>query len=224
MFFSLSKKTDRSKILINSQPVTEKTVTKYLGVMIDNKLNWKQHIQYIKMKLSRATGIISKLRYFAPKTILTSLYYSLIQSYINYNLLNWSSTSPTNLDSIRLSTKRAVRIITFANKYETSNPIFKDLKILPLNLQIMHKQAVFMWKLHYGYIPYPTSSLFKLNLRRYNHYKYDLPTPRLEIAKHNISYSCVKLWNTKIPDDLKKLTLQKIFANQYKKYLLDSLY
>ena len=64
MKFSLTdnKKMQTSNILINAIPVQEKTVTKYLGTLIDNKLNWKQHIQYVKSKISRAIGIISKTR------------------------------------------------------------------------------------------------------------------------------------------------------------------
>ena len=38
---------------LNGTQVEEKNVTKYLGVLIDNKLNWKAHISYVKTKLSR---------------------------------------------------------------------------------------------------------------------------------------------------------------------------
>ena len=47
--------------MINNTPITEKTVTKYLGTLIDNQLNWKHHIEYVRTKLSRAIGIISKM-------------------------------------------------------------------------------------------------------------------------------------------------------------------
>ena len=33
-----------------------------LGTLIDNKLTWKHHVQYIKSKLSKAIGILSKIR------------------------------------------------------------------------------------------------------------------------------------------------------------------
>ena len=35
---------------------------KYLGVMIDDHLSWKHHINYVALKISRNIGILSKLR------------------------------------------------------------------------------------------------------------------------------------------------------------------
>ena len=49
---------------LNETKVDEKVVTKYLGVLIDNKLNWKSHIEHVKTKLSRGNGMISRIRYF----------------------------------------------------------------------------------------------------------------------------------------------------------------
>ena len=90
MHFSPGKNKNKHPIdiLINSVPVSEKTVTKYLGTLIDNKLSWTNHIQYIKSKISKAIGILSKIRYYVHKNVLLSLYYSLLQSYTNYSMLN----------------------------------------------------------------------------------------------------------------------------------------
>ena len=170
-------------IVINNLPVTEKSATKYLGTLIDNKLNWKQHIQYIKSKLSKGIGILTKIRHFAPQNILISLYYSFIESYTNYNILNWSSTPTSNLESIRMNIKKAIRVITFENNYEHTSPLFKKLGILPLSQQIQLKQAAFMWKVHNNYIPPTISCMFTLNtseiVRRIHPNKYHLPNPRL---------------------------------------------
>ena len=51
-------------LTLNGTKVEEKTVAKYLGVFIDNKLNWKTHIQHVLTKLSRGNGMISKIRYY----------------------------------------------------------------------------------------------------------------------------------------------------------------
>ena len=216
-----AKQANNNKIMINNITIAEKTVTKYLGTLIDNKLNWKCHIEYVRTKLSRAIGIISKIRYFTTKNVLLNLYYSLVQSYTNYSLLNWSATPTTNLDCIRLSIKKAIRTITFENKYEHTGPLFKAMKILPFDYLVMYEKAIFMWKLKNGYIPPPLSDLFKL--RETHTDKFYLPFKRLEITKRQIVYSCVKLWNTKIPDDMKHITLQNRFAKTYKTYLLNSI-
>ena len=99
------------------------------------------------------------------------------------------------------------------------------LSILPLDQQIQLKQAAFIWKLHNRYIPPPISDMFALNtskiVRRRNPNKYHLPNPRLNYAKRHISYSCVKLWNTEIPNELKEISFLKCFVKKYKTHLIN---
>ena len=44
-------------------------------------------------------------------TLIRTFNYSFIYPYLDYNLLNWSSAYPTNLDCLNFSNKKAVRII-----------------------------------------------------------------------------------------------------------------
>ena len=48
---------------------------KYLGMYIDKNLSWKFHINELSKKLSRANGILSKLRYNAPLETCLQVYY-----------------------------------------------------------------------------------------------------------------------------------------------------
>ena len=50
-----------------------KEYVKYLGVMIDNHLSWKHHINYVALKISRNIGILSKLRHFVPPKTLFAI-------------------------------------------------------------------------------------------------------------------------------------------------------
>ena len=54
---------------------------KYLGVMIDNSLSWKYHISYICSRISRNTGIVSKLRRYLCTYQLKQIYFSLVYPY-----------------------------------------------------------------------------------------------------------------------------------------------
>ena len=112
MHFHFGRQTKSTiNIKINNTNIEEKETAKYLGTLIDNKLNWKSHIQFVKTKLSRATGIISKIRYFSTEDVLINLYYSFVQSHINYNLLNWSCANKTTLNTISVCLKQFIRVI-----------------------------------------------------------------------------------------------------------------
>lgn len=50
------------------------TCTKFLGVKIDQHLNWDLHIEELSRKITKSIGIIFKSRYFLPTNVMTSLY------------------------------------------------------------------------------------------------------------------------------------------------------
>ena len=52
--------------------------TKFLGVVIDENLTWKCHIDAISKTISRNIGVLNKLKHFVPDNILHTLYCTLI--------------------------------------------------------------------------------------------------------------------------------------------------
>ena len=76
-----------SDIRINNYKLKLHSHAKYLGVVIDEVLSWNKQIESICMKLARATGILSKLRYFVPKDISISVYYFLFYTHLIYGCL-----------------------------------------------------------------------------------------------------------------------------------------
>ena len=218
--YGKSQKSDL-EIKINNTTVEEKNYTKYLGVFIDNKLTWEIQVQHIKSRLARGIGMISKIRHYVDEACLLKMFYSFVQSHINYNILNWSCTKDTVLKPIETKLKKAIRIISFAKTmYDHSDPIFKQYKILPFKQHVALRKASFMWKVVHGYVPNITTNLFTKNL--HNHLKLVLPHTVNDKAKYYFAYSCVKEW-TCVPDTLKMVTTFSNFTRKYKAILLDSL-
>ena len=69
---------------------------KFLRVLLDENLSWKPHIKYIENKIAKNIGLLFKAKSFLNKQSLLSLYYSYIQSYINYAIVACGSTCMTN--------------------------------------------------------------------------------------------------------------------------------
>lgn len=130
---------------LNGKRLTFTTHVKYLGVILDENLSWKFHINSISTKLRKSNGIISRLRYYLPKSILISLYYALFHSHVSYSLQVWGQNLSNNSRPIKLQ-KSAVRLITFENFNAHSKPLFRSLSIPPiteltflLNIYLVHK-------------------------------------------------------------------------------------
>ena len=76
------------------------TFTKFLGVIIDEKLSLTMHISYIKNKISKAMGIIIKARKYLNKKSLVNLYHSFVFPYLTYCIEIWGNASDIHLDAL----------------------------------------------------------------------------------------------------------------------------
>ena len=83
-------------ITLDNVAVQQVEVTKFLGVLLDQHLSWKYHINHVAKKVSKTKGIISKARFFLSSTSLLSLYYTLVYRYLNYCNITWCSRYPSN--------------------------------------------------------------------------------------------------------------------------------
>lgn len=88
-----------------------KDYVKYLGILVDSNLTWKQHISFISSKIRKSLGIISRLRHFVPNDTLLSIYRSLVQPYITYGIAVRGHAAQTNLDKLLILPKRALRAL-----------------------------------------------------------------------------------------------------------------
>ena len=71
------------KLKINGENIKQVNFTKFLGIIIDSKLTWKQHIAHIQQKISKTIGIICKTRLYVSLKVLRMLYYTLIYPYLS---------------------------------------------------------------------------------------------------------------------------------------------
>ena len=99
-----------ANISMNGASLDRVTVTKFLGVILNENLSWKWNIEYVLGKLSRNVGIIRKLSYSLPSYILRTLYNTLIIPYINCCNVVWCVPSQTLLSRIHVSQKKAARL------------------------------------------------------------------------------------------------------------------
>lgn len=123
---------DVPDLMMNDTVLERVQHTKYLGVYLDEHLNWKQQVAHICRKISPIIGIMSKARWLLSKTILISLYYSLIHSHISYCIESWGSAYATTLQPLVVLQKKAIRIITYSPRLANSEPLYKALEILPI--------------------------------------------------------------------------------------------
>ena len=105
MLFSKKHNHADISIKLEDKLINRVSETKFLGVIIDDKLNWKAHISYISGKICRAIGVIIKARNLGKEALL-SLYYTLIFPYLTYCNQVWGLTFEYNLNALSKLQKR----------------------------------------------------------------------------------------------------------------------
>ena len=81
----------------NWNRISDVNETKFLGVIIDNTLNWSPHIMHISKNIAKGIGIILKARKVFDNETLFSLYYTFIYPYLNYCIHVWGKAYDTHL-------------------------------------------------------------------------------------------------------------------------------
>ena len=71
----------------NNTQIIRTTVVKYLGVTLDDSLNFENHLSALQSKIARSIGILFKLRQFMPRSVLLMLYYSFVHAHLLYACL-----------------------------------------------------------------------------------------------------------------------------------------
>ena len=122
---------------------------KFLGVLLDDNLSWKEHTKYLENKIAKNIGLMYRAKPFLDKESLLALYYSYIHSYINYANLAWGGTYLTNLKKLRSQQKRAIRIVHNKTKFEHTKELFKSASVLNLFKLNISSIAVFMHRVEF---------------------------------------------------------------------------
>jgi len=120
-------------VQINHHLLSRTECVRYLGVIIDDKLNWKPHITLVKKQVSKASGIICKLRDYISFRSLTTVYYSLVYSHLWYAITSWGSSSFSTLNTLNIIHNKLLRIMTFSKFNSNICKLYKDTQILPIN-------------------------------------------------------------------------------------------
>ena len=131
-------------VIMDNNALIKVNAIKYLGVIVDNKLNWIDHITYVKNKISKGLGIMYKDRRYLHKSSLRNLYHAYIYSYLTYCIEVWGCTSKCQLNALLLLQKKIIRIMTFSPYLAYTDPIYKDFAILPFDKSFIDRIGITM--------------------------------------------------------------------------------
>ena len=217
--------------------------TKFLGVIIDEKLSWQPHIDHLLKKLACCTGTLNRIKDNIPAHLHKDLYHTLFESHLSYGITVWGNLSQNKVTPLFISQKKCIRILfgdkeAYLDKFRTcartrpfgcqildsqfytkehTKPIINNEKLLTVhNLHTYHKISETYGILKFR-CPISLYSLFQLSHRK----------PTLAIIPHpdnQYTHNSSTLWNSarqkfNVQDFSTKLSLIK---SSTKKLLLQN--
>ena len=226
MLFTNRTRPHSISITANGQTINEVTETKFLGVMLDNTLSWNAHINYISKKVSKSVSILKMLKYTFPSNVLKSLYQSLVYPYYNYCNLVWGSAASVHLVPLVNLQKKAIRIICKVGYFDTTPPLFDNLKLLQVNEIYDFNCAKFIYQCYNT----NTNTYFKAKLlpnstfHNYGTRNRDLlrkPIVRLHKFTNSFLSNGIDKWNS-LPDIIKESPTILSFKTISKAFILNN--
>ena len=134
---------------------------KYLSMYV-KYLSWNTHIQQLSKELSRANGILSKLRHNAPLETCLKVYYAIFYSHVTYDCSIWGLTKGENLKKMEVLQQKCLRIMTFSDFNSRTNSLFSDLKLLKVQDIVKSQQLKLVYEFFDKVLPDDLQTLFDL--------------------------------------------------------------
>ena len=195
--------------------------TKTLGVIIDDQLKWNAHIDNVVTKVSKAIGMIRRMKNFVPQSTLISVYNAIVQPHFDYCSLVWDIGNVYSLEKLQKMQNRAARVITGRSYEVRSETILQESAWQPLIENWKENKAVFMYKAKNGKYLTTITDIFSVknnenyNLRN-NDCDFSIKKPKTNFLKKSIGYSGEKIWN-ELPTELKDngISLTRLYIYIY---------
>ena len=203
---------------------------KFLGVHFDPSLSFIPHIKKLTAKISSSLFIIKTVKNLVSPEALKSLYFTMVHCHLLYGLNVWSCASDNQLKSLVKKQKQAVRIISSSPFNSHTEPLFKQLKILPLPSLIELHRIQFMHNVKFNpsysdfTCVWPTNAthLPSRHTLRNNLDFYVPPSRTTTLSRFPLS-TFPSTWNVKVPENEKELWKPPLFSKKIQELLLAKL-
>ena len=183
----------------NNYPIENEAYVKYLGITIDEKLTWKHHLLNVRIKLSKALGILYKIRNHCPPSTLRQLYFSLIYPHLQYGIMSWGCVSDYQLKPLQTLQNKILRCITHSKFDQHANTLYNRLNLLKIRDIFLLQYSLFMYKYYHSQLPIMFNNYFSPIVHdystRYATANYSIPQFKTQYGLRSPTSFCLHIWS-----------------------------
>lgn len=196
----------------------------FLGICIDEKLKFDEHVKKLAMKMNTFFPIIYRLRDILDTQGKYILYYAYIYSRIQYGIIVYGSTTKSLLNKIQIIQNRTIRTLFRIPRMVTNASMYKQLNLLQLNEIYKLNLAIMGYLVYHDSISSSLKSQFvkRIDVNKRNSRfasNFDIKYNTTNFANRDINNQVARIWN-KIPIGIRDVKMQQ-FKTSMKKLILE---
>ena len=162
---------------------------KFLGIQIDNRLNWRNHIDQIIPRLSIACYMVRRMCHICNNDTLRSIYFAYFHSVVSYGMIFWGNFSRSR--KIFTLQQKIIRIMMGAPPRTSCRKLFKKLEILTVPSQYIYSLISFLIVNLDKFLT--NSSVHSINKRNRHHLQ--RPIANLSCFQKGTSHFRIRIFN-----------------------------
>jgi len=120
---------------------------KYLGVIIDDKLQFKDHCDYMLKKIGKKTSFLNRIGSFVSPYTRCIVYKSIIAPHFEYCATLLIGMGETQLNKLQIAQNRAMRVILQCNRFTKIEHMLQALQFMSVRQRVCYNVAVFIFKI-----------------------------------------------------------------------------
>lgn len=208
-------------------PQSNTPAVKFLGVYFDPGLTFKYHISKLNSKLTSSLFFLRRSKNVLGSKAMKALYYSTFHCHLIYGLLAYSSACLSDLKSIIIKQKKAIRCIAGSSYNAHTSPLFEEYEIMTFNTLSEFVCLQFMADFKYGRLPksfqncWITRQQANPRYRLRNANDFHIPPSRTNLNKRLPICRIPRVWNN-FNDQwgIKEISSKSLFKIKLKKVML----
>jgi hypothetical protein len=189
-----------NSINVNGMTIKRTTTCRYLGILLDDRLKFNDHITQLSKELVKTIQAFKIIRNWIPISQKLQMYNAYFHSKLQYGLEIYGSAAKRYLGQIDVLQHRALKTLFNLDPRTPSKQLLNRFKVLSVHDLYNLKISKFMYRHRVNKLPEIFSHYFKqLESCHYpntrNRHKLQIPRMRTETGKKTIRYTGVKIWN-----------------------------
>ena len=196
---------------------------KYLGVIVDEKLKFEEHVEYVRKKVARKLGVIRKIKKTLSKKTKEILFKSIVFPHFKYCSTVLFGCNVKSLDKLQKIFNVGARIVLNRDRRSNVEEMCHELGVMLIRKEVISDILIYLFKIENNMLPKYLQKFLKKNreIHRYGTRQVDQlyrVHRKTKLGVKSMFFEGIRIYN-KLSIDIKELSNVWTFRKQVGKWL-----